>query len=121
MRSASVNFTRHSVFPLGDFRNRKKYTSPIPPSFWRVRICSFGKEYRDMNSKKLIFKLAVLALGLATLRVAATPAKATPICAFNLCSAGGGGHCGYAPREECGVCYQDDGSEVPDPEECGGL
>ena len=73
-----------------------------------------------MNSKKLILKLAVLVLGLATLHVAAIPAKATPICWFSICSAGGGGHCGYAPREECGVCYGDDGSEVPDPEECGG-
>ena len=74
-----------------------------------------------MNSKKLILKLAVLALGLATIHVAAVPAKATtPICWFNVCSAGGGGHCGYAPREECGVCYGDDGSETPDGEECGG-
>jgi len=72
-----------------------------------------------MNSKKLILKLCVLALSLAALHVAATPAKAAPICEFKLCNAGGGGHCGYAPREECGVCYQDDGSEVPDPEECG--
>jgi hypothetical protein len=108
-------------FPIKGFQKHKNYPSYISPSFWRVRIYSFGKEFRDMNSKKLILKLAVLALGLATLHVAATPAKATPICAFNLCSAGGGGHCGYAPREECGVCYQDDGSEVPDPEECGGL
>ena len=53
-----------------------------------------------MNSKKLILKLAVLVLGLATLRVAAIPAKATPICVFKLCNAGGGGHCGYAPRED---------------------
>jgi hypothetical protein len=52
--------------------------------------------------------------------MAAVPAKAAPVCWFNFCSAGGGGHCGYAPREECGVCYGDDGSEVPDPEECGG-
>jgi hypothetical protein len=53
--------------------------------------------------------------------MAAIPAKATASCWFNICSAGAGGHCGYAPREECGVCYGDDGSEVPDPEECGGL
>jgi hypothetical protein len=72
------------------------------------------------NSKKLFFKLAVLALGLATIHVTTVPAKAAPICWFSICSAGGGGHCGYAPREECGVCYTDDGSEVPDPEECGG-
>jgi hypothetical protein len=74
-----------------------------------------------MNSKKFILKLAVLAFGLATIHVAAIPAKAgNPICRFNVCSAGVGGHCGYAPREECGVCYGDDGSEVPDTEECGG-
>ena len=73
-----------------------------------------------MNSKKLILKLALLVLGLATIHVAATPAKATmDVCWFNVCSAGAGGHCGYAPREECGVCYQDDGTEIPDPEECG--
>lgn len=74
-----------------------------------------------MNSKKLILKLGVIALGLATLHMTATPAKATAICEFNLCNAAPGGHCGYAPREECGVCYGDDGSEVPDSEECGGL
>jgi hypothetical protein len=74
-----------------------------------------------MNSKKLILKLAVLALSLATLHVAATPAKAAPICEFSLCNAAPGGHCGYAPREECGVCYGENGSEVPDSEECGGL
>ena len=74
-----------------------------------------------MNSKKLILKLAVLALGLATVHVAAIPARATPICWFNVCSnSTSGGHCGYAPREECGVCYGDDGSEQPDTEECGG-
>ena len=73
-----------------------------------------------MNSKKLILKLAILAVGLATLHVVAIPAKATDICWFNICSAGAGGHCGYAPQEECGICYGDDGSEVPDPEECGG-
>lgn len=73
-----------------------------------------------MNSKKLILKLAVLALGLATIHVAAIPAKANAVCWFNVCSSASNGHCGYAPREECGVCYGDDGSEVPDPEECGG-
>jgi len=75
-----------------------------------------------MNSKKLILRFAVLALGLAAFHQAAVPAKAkTDVCWFNFCSAGVGGHCGYAPQEECGVCYGDDGSEVPDPEECGGF
>ena len=93
----------------------------IPPACSRVRISRSKGVSEGMNSKKLILKLAVLALGLATIHVAAVPAKATGVCWFNICSAGSGGHCGYAPREECGVCYGDDGSEVPDPEECGGL
>jgi hypothetical protein len=108
-------------FPIKGFQKQKIIRLTFLLLSGRVRIFSFERSFEDMNSKKLILKLAVLALGLATLHVAATPAKATPICAFNLCSAGGGGHCGYAPREECGVCYQDDGSEVSDPEECGGL
>lgn len=75
-----------------------------------------------MNSKKLILKFAVLVFGLATLHMLAVPAKAiTPVCWFSICNAAPGGHCGYAPREECGVCYGEDGSEVPDAEECGGL
>jgi hypothetical protein len=74
-----------------------------------------------MNSKKLILKLAVLALGLATLHMTAVTAKATPVCWFNVCStSSAGGHCGYYPREECGVCYGDDGSEEPSFE-CGGF
>jgi hypothetical protein len=74
-----------------------------------------------MNSKKLILKLAVLALSLAALHVASAPAKAiTPTCWFNVCSAASNGHCGYAPEEQCGVCYGDDGTQVPDGEECGG-
>lgn len=74
-----------------------------------------------MNSKKLILKLAVLALGLGTIHILAVPAQAAPVCWFSICNAAPGGHCGYAPREECGVCYGEDGSEVPDAEECGGL
>lgn len=66
--------------------------------------------------KRLILKLAVLTLGLATLHAGAIPAKAIgPECPMLFCSTGwSDGHCGYEYGEDCSLCYGDDGSIAPD-------
>lgn len=66
--------------------------------------------------KRLIFKFAVLTLGLATLHVGVLPAKAIgPHCPMLFCSTGtSDGHCGYEYGEDCSICYGDDGSMAPD-------
>jgi hypothetical protein len=70
--------------------------------------------------KKLVLKLAVLALGLATLHRMATPAQAypggCPIFA-RLCSTSTStGQCGFQSYD-CDVCYGNDGS-VEDSLDC---
>jgi len=60
-----------------------------------------------MKPKKLILKLAALALGLAALHVAATPAKAVfcPGYAVTCDNGNGGGYCGYKIGQDCTACY----------------
>lgn len=68
-----------------------------------------------MNSKKLLCKLAVLALGLAALHMEAKPAKASSsfFCPLRFCStATADGSCGRVGAD-CNVCHGSDGSTGP--------
>jgi hypothetical protein len=69
-----------------------------------------------MNYKRLLCKLAVLALGLAAVHIEANPAKAsssTFFCQLQFCStATSEGTCGTRGAD-CGVCHGSDGSTGP--------
>jgi hypothetical protein len=69
-----------------------------------------------MNSKRLLCKLAVLALGLAVLHMEANTAKASSpsfFCQLKFCStATSAGHCGTTGAD-CNVCHGSDGSTGP--------
>ena len=68
-----------------------------------------------MNSKKLLCKFAVLALGLAALHMEAKQVKASSslFCQARFCStATAGGRCGTVGAD-CNVCHGTDGSTGP--------
>jgi hypothetical protein len=77
------------------------------------------KKERTMNIK-LFLKLAILALGIFTLRAAAAPPAVT-LCrdVAVLCSTDTSfGSCGYEYGEDCHTCYGDDGSTLPNSPDC---
>lgn len=72
-----------------------------------------------MNTKRLLFKIASLALSLATLRMFAQP-SIIPVCRgyVALCStATSDGTCGTSSRD-CHTCYGDDGSVLANAPDC---
>jgi hypothetical protein len=68
-----------------------------------------------MSPKKLVLKLAVLMLSLATLHASQTAAPEAFLCTpfARLCSTGrSAGHCGFQAFEDCNTCYGNDGSTL---------
>lgn len=66
-----------------------------------------------MGLKKLLFKLAVLTMGVVAFSRMAIPAKAAPgdLCVIALCSTStSSGQCGDGLYSDCNACYGYDGS-----------
>ncbi len=73
-----------------------------------------------MNAKRLLLKFAMLTLGLATLRAAATPTPSY-LCrdvAVPCSTDTSFGSCGYEYGDDCHACYGDDGSMVLNSPDC---
>jgi hypothetical protein len=73
-----------------------------------------------MTAKRVFFKLAMLALSLATLRAFAMPAQAQ-LCrdVAVLCSTDTSwGECGYEYGQDCQTCFGDDGSILANSPDC---
>ena len=73
-----------------------------------------------MNAKRLLFKIATLALSLAALRMFAQPNVHIPFCRgyVALClTATSEGSCGTS-AQDCHTCYGDDGSVLANAPDC---
>jgi hypothetical protein len=105
-------FQNGSLSPI--FGNRKTNVLPLLLFSGDLDWLKVVKGASKMNPKKLLFKFAVLALGLAALHMEANPAKAAPVfCQLKFCStATAGGHCGTV-GPDCNVCHGSDGSTGP--------